>query len=237
MMNNNLSHSVIAIFATLSLSLSSLMLAGCDVDNSGVGEVEASEVPITSINDTDADTTTVIDDTPGLSTLKRENSKDMIEIKAIVIDELERIKRLDPDMIAEISKNPFYFDCLKSYGLDVDEAYTAALADFDYAIESIAITGDTAQANVVFIIKDLDQFQTILNDKGEELKKDPTYRSSDDDQQMKMVRDMVRRAFKEQPSKKTNTIKIDLNNKDGIWYVESDLSLLIRPELFCDYSR
>lgn len=95
-----------------------------------------------------------------LSGCSGEKSDDEI-IRASLTSELDSIKNLDDSFVNELSES-IDMSQLSVYGIDGVEFMKAYLGGFDYAIDSVTVDGDTAQAQITLTCKSYTGYQQAL---------------------------------------------------------------------------
>lgn len=97
-----------------------------------------------------------------LTACSGQKSDDQV-IRESLTAELDSIKNLDDSFVNELSES-IDMSQLSVYGIDGVEFMKAYLNGFDYAIDSVTVDGDTAQAQITLTCKSYTGYQQALQD-------------------------------------------------------------------------
>lgn len=138
-------------------------------------------------------------------------------IRTDLINQLDPIKDLSPETLAEISDETD-MDEFSEYGVDGEELMKSYLDGFDYRIDNIEVDGDTAVAEVTLTLKSYSGFSELIYEKAQNLANDSASLAGlSADQQKEKIGEIVMAAINETPVVETDTIEITYEKEGSTW--------------------
>lgn len=138
--------------------------------------------------------------------------------------ELDSVKNLDEKFVNEISE-AIDMSRLSLYGIDGIEFMKSYLEGFDYAIDSVTVDGDTAQAQLTLTCKSYTGYQKALQAAVDEITANPDEIAGlSNDDINKKIGEIVIQSLNGVELKPTEPVVINYKKNDGTWEAASSTS-------------
>ena len=138
--------------------------------------------------------------------------------------ELDSIKNLDEKFVNEISE-AIDMSRLSLYGIDGMEFMRSYLSGFDYAIDSVTVDGDTAQAQRTLTWKSYTGYQKALQAAVDNITANPEELAGmSNDDINKKIGEIVIQSLDGVELKPTEPITINYTKNEGTWEAASSTS-------------
>lgn len=138
--------------------------------------------------------------------------------------ELDSIKNLDEKFVNEISE-AIDMSRLSLYGIDGMEFMRSYLSGFDYAIDSVTVDGDTAQAQLTLTCKSYTGYQKALQAAVDNITANPEELAGmSNDDINKKIGEIVIQSLDGVELKPTEPITINYTKSEGTWEAASSTS-------------
>lgn len=138
--------------------------------------------------------------------------------------ELDSIKNLDEKFVNEISE-AIDMSRLSLYGIDGMEFMRSYLSGFDYAIDSVTVDGDTAQAQLTLTCKSYTGYQKALQAAVDNITANPEELAGmSNDDINKKIGEIVIQSLDGVELKPTEPITINYTKNEGTWEAASSTS-------------
>ncbi len=142
-------------------------------------------------------------------------------IRESLASDLDSIKNLDDGFVSELSES-INVSQLTMYGIDGGVFMKAYLDGFDYAIDSVTVDGDTAQAQVTFTCKSYQGYQAALQEAVNQRVENPDeLAGKSDDEINKEIADIVIGSLTNVEPAATEPVVISYTKVDDEWLLSS----------------